>query len=47
MVAAAGPPHDPSDDVEIPDTFVPLKEVGIDTAVGRDFCEDLLALFTS
>ena len=46
MVDDGGTPSDPSDDVEIPDTFVPLKEVGIDTTAGRDFCEDL-ALFTS
>jgi hypothetical protein len=46
MVDHGGTPHDPSDDVEIPGTFVPLKEVGVDTTVGRDFCEDL-ALFTS
>lgn len=46
MVDHGGTPRDPSDDVEIPDTFVPLKEVGIDTTAGRDFCEDL-ALFTS
>ena len=46
MVDDGGTPRDPSDDVEIPDTFVPLKEVGIDTTAGRDFCEDL-ALFTS
>jgi hypothetical protein len=46
MVDHGGTPGDPSDDVEIPDTFVPLKEVGIDTTAGRDFCEDL-ALFTA
>ena len=46
MVDHGGTPGDPSDDNEIPDSFVPLKEVGIDTTVGRDFCEDL-ALFTS
>jgi hypothetical protein len=45
MVDDGGTPADPSDDVEIPDTFVPLKEVGIDTTAGRDFCEDF-ALFT-
>lgn len=46
MVDHGGTPGDPSDDTEIPDTFVELKVTGIDTTAGRDFCEDL-ALFTS
>jgi hypothetical protein len=40
-----GTPTDPSDDTEIEDSFVLLKDVGPDQTTGRDFCEDL-ALFT-
>lgn len=46
MVDHAGTPTDPSDDVEIQDSFVGVKEAGQDQTAGRDFCEDL-ALFTS
>jgi hypothetical protein len=46
MVDHGGTPNDPSDDVDIPDSFVELSFHGIDTTAGRDFCEDL-ALFTS
>ena len=41
-----GTPTDPSDDVEIEDSFTVVKEAGVDMTAGRDFCEDLL-LFTS
>ena len=41
-----GTPTDPSDDVEIEDSFTVVKETGVDKTAGRDFCEDLL-LFTS
>jgi hypothetical protein len=46
MVDHGGTPGDPSDDVEIEDSFTVVKEVGIDQTAGRDFCADLLQ-FTS
>jgi hypothetical protein len=46
LVDHGGTPTDPSDDVEIPDSFVQISNHGTDTTAGRDFCEDL-ALFTS
>jgi len=42
MVDHGGTPGDPSDDVEIEDSFTIVKDVGIDQTAGRDFCEDLL-----
>lgn len=42
----AGTPTDPSDDVEIEDSFVLLKDVGHFDTEGRDFCADI-ATFTS
>ena len=41
-----GTPTDPSDDVEIDDSFVELKNAGMDQTAGRDFCADL-AEFTT
>jgi hypothetical protein len=46
MVDDGGTPTDPSDDEEIEDSFVGVKEAGVDPTAGRDFCADL-ALFTS
>jgi hypothetical protein len=46
MVDHGGTPTDPSDDEEIEDSFVGVKQAGQDQTAGRDFCEDL-ALFTS
>ena len=46
MVDHGGTPTDPSDDKEIPDSFVVLREAGLDQTAGRDFCADL-AEFTA
>lgn len=46
LVDHGGTPTDPSDDVEIEDSFVGVKQAGLDQTAGRDFCADL-ALFTS
>lgn len=46
LVDHGGTPGDPSDDVEIEDSFTVVKEVGTGQTASRDFCEDLL-LFTS
>jgi hypothetical protein len=42
-----GTPADPSDDVEVPDSFRIVREsTGLNETEGRDFCEDLVE-FTS
>ena len=46
LVDHGGTPTDPDDDVEIPDSFTVLKEVGSAQTAGRNFCEDF-ALFTA
>ena len=47
LVDHNGTPSDPSDDVEVPDSFAIVKgSTGLNETEGRDFCEDIL-LFTS
>ena len=46
VVDHGGTPGDPSDDVEVPDSFELLRVGGKHDTEGRDFCTDLV-LFTS